>query len=119
MFDLISMGWYSCGSTRQRAPNEAKYLAQRPEKVVVPRYLSVGSIEGEHLRNLALPAVAIGEERLLVVVELLACLRREFEVRSLDDRIHRTRFLAQAAIDALVHVDVVARGPPRAGIVAR
>src|SRR3546814_2838539 len=35
--------------------------------------------------------------------------RRKFEVRPLDDGIDRARFLTEAAIDALGHVDVVAR----------
>ena len=58
----------------------------------------------------------------LVVVELLARLGRELEVRALDDGIDRAGFLAEAAIDALHHVDVIARGAarpvvaPRAGL---
>src|SRR5690606_10522971 len=68
---------------------------------------------------LALPAVAIGEELLLVEVEFLAGLRGEFEIRALDDRIDRAGFLAEAAIDAFHHVDVVARRAPRAVITPR
>src|SRR5260221_3294881 len=52
--------------------------------------------------------------RSLVVKQLLARLGGELEVRALDDRIDRAGFLAEAAIDAFRHVDVVARGAPAA-----
>ena len=64
----------------------------------------------EVLGDLALPAVAVREQAFLVVVKLLARLRREFEIRPLDDGIDRAGFLAQPAIDAFDHVDIVARG---------
>src|SRR5882724_6793133 len=79
----------------------------------------VRRVERDVLRDLALPAVAVGQELFLVVVELLARLGGEFEVRALDDGVDRAGFLAQPAIDALHHVDVVARGAPRAVIAAR
>src|SRR5690606_21939703 len=44
---------------------------------------------------------------------------REFEVRPLDDRLDRTGLLAEAAIDALHHVDVVAYRAPRSVIAPR
>ena len=50
--------------------------------------------------------------------KLLAGLGGELEVRPLDDGIHRTGLLAEAAVDALRHVDVVARGAP-AAVLAR
>ncbi len=71
------------------------------------------------LRDLALPAVAVREQALLVVVELLARLGGEFEVRALDDGVDRAGLLAQPAIDAFHHVDVVARGAPGAVVPAR
>src|SRR5262245_7793206 len=74
----------------------------------------VRRVERDVLGDLALPAVAVREQALLVVVKLLAGLGRELEVRTLDDRIHRAGLLAQAAIDALHHVDVVARRAARA-----
>src|SRR5690606_2661787 len=43
----------------------------------------------------------------------------ELEIRPLDDGIHRARLLAEAAIDALHHVDVVARGAARTVVAAR
>ena len=56
---------------------------------------------------------------LLVVVEFLAGLGRELEIRPLDDRVDRAGFLAEAAIDALHHVDVVAHRAARAVVAAR
>src|SRR3546814_9697011 len=56
-----------------------------------------------------LPFVAIFKELGLVVDQLLARFSRKFEIRALDDRIHRAGFLAETTIDALRHVDVVAR----------
>src|SRR4029077_9988352 len=59
------------------------------------------------------------EQLFLVVVELLAGLGGELEVGALDDGIHRAGLLAEAAIDALDHVDVVAGRAPRAVVAAR
>src|SRR5262249_61031755 len=56
----------------------------------------------------------VGEQALLVVVALLARFGGELEVRALDDGIHRTGLLAQSAVNALHHVDVVAGGAARA-----
>src|SRR5579885_286374 len=64
--------------------------------------------------DLRFPAVAVVQQLLLVEIELLAAFRRELEVRALDDRVHGAGFLAQPAIDALRHVDVIARRPPAA-----
>src|SRR5947199_347027 len=58
-------------------------------------------------------------EAVLVVVELLAGLGRELEIRPFDDGVDRAGLLAQAAVDALHHVDVVARGAAGAVIAAR
>src|SRR6202030_926845 len=79
----------------------------------------VRRIEFDRFRKFALPAVAIGEQFRLVIIEFLAGLGREFEVRPLDDGIDRTGLLAQPAIDAFHHVDVVAHGAARAVIAAR
>src|SRR5881398_2760598 len=48
----------------------------------------VRRVEFDRLGDLALPAVAIGEQLCLVIVQLLASLGREFEVRPLDDGVH-------------------------------
>src|SRR4051812_41957596 len=69
------------------------------------RLLSVGRVEFQVLRDLALPAVAVIQQPLLVVVELLAGLDGELQVRPLDDGVDRAGLLAQAAVDALDHVD--------------
>src|SRR5438477_5556415 len=79
---------------------------------------SVGRLERERLVQFAFPAVAIREQLFLVVEQLLAGLGGEFEIRALDDRVDRTGLLAEAAIDAFRHVDVVARGAA-AAVVAR
>src|SRR5476649_185550 len=68
--------------------------------------------------DLAFPAVAVREQLVLVVLQLFARLGRELEVRTLDDRVDRAGFLAEAAVDAFGHVDVVARRAA-AAIVAR
>src|SRR5215470_15787142 len=83
------------------------------------RALAIRRVEREILGDLALPAVAIREQPLLVVVKLLARLGREFEVRPLDDGVDRARLLAQPAVDAFDHVYVVAGGAARAVIAAR
>src|SRR5262249_13540244 len=84
-----------------------------------PRCLLVGRIELEHFCDLALPSVAVREQALLVVIELLACFGRELEVRSLDDGVDRAGLLAEAAVDALHHIDAVARCARRAVVASR
>src|ERR1700674_5035459 len=80
---------------------------------------SIGCVEREVLRDLALPAVAVGAQAFLVVIELFARFGGAFKVRALDDGIDRTSLLAKPAIDALDHIDVVARRAPRAVVAAR
>ena len=85
----------------------------------VPRRRSaIRRVRGEVRGELRLPAVAVREQLFLVVEQLLAGLGGELEIRPLDDRIDRAGLLAQAAIDALRHVDVVARRAA-AAVVAR
>src|ERR1700730_5372834 len=74
----------------------------------------VGGVERQVLRDLGLPTVAVLQQLLLVVEQLLMRLGRELEVRPLVDRIDRTRFLAIAAIDAFRHINVVTGGAPAA-----
>ena len=52
----------------------------------------------------SLPTIAVREQLFLVVEQLLVRLRRELGVRALNDRIHRTGLLAEAAIYALCGV---------------
>src|SRR5579885_1672457 len=75
---------------------------------------AIGRVGGEIGGDLHLPAIAVRQQTVLVVEQLLAALGREFEVRSLDDGVDRARLLAEAAIDALHHIDVVAGRAPAA-----
>src|SRR5206468_9454006 len=84
----------------------------------MPRRLPIRRIGGKVGGDRLLPLVAVGEQFGLVVEQFLARFGREFEVRSLDDRIHRACLLAQPAIDAFDHVDVVAGGAA-AAVLAR
>src|SRR5690242_9913954 len=79
---------------------------------------SVGRVEFEVLGELGLPSVPVREQPVLVIEELLAGLDRELEIRPFDDRIDRAGFLAEAAVNAFRHVDVVARRTA-AAVVAR
>src|SRR5215469_3242812 len=78
----------------------------------------VRRVGGDVGRERPFPAFAVREQLLLVVEQLLAGLGGELEVRTLDDGIDRTGLLAQSAIDALGHVDVVPGGAA-AAVVAR
>src|SRR5688572_20475534 len=80
--------------------------------------LSVGRIGGKVRGEGAFPLVAILEQLRLVVEQFLPRLGGIFEVRALDDRVDRAGFLAQPAIDAFDHVDVVAGGAA-AAVLAR
>src|SRR5215467_10214100 len=81
--------------------------------------LPVRRVERDVLGDLALPAVAVREQALLVEIELLARLGGELEVRPFHDGIDRAGLLAQPAIDAFDHVDVVARRAAGAVVAAR
>ena len=61
--------------------------------------------------NLLLPLVAIGQQLLLIVQELLVRFGGELKVGSLHDGIDGTGLLAVSTVDALGHVDVVPGGP--------
>src|SRR5262245_45602922 len=93
--------------------------AARGEGVASSSSSPIRRIERDRLGDLALPAVAVGEQARLVVVELLARLGCVLEVGTFDDGVDRARLLAQPAVDALHHVDVVARGAPGAVVAAR
>src|SRR6202035_2228240 len=80
---------------------------------------AIGRIEFDVFGELALPAIAIGEEALLVAVKLPARLGRVFKIRALDDGVDRARLLTQSAVDAFDHVDIVAGGAPRAVVAPR
>ena len=77
-------------------------------------YLAVPRLGLDVLRNLDLPLVPIVEQLLLVVQKLLARFRRELRVWPLHDRVDRARLLAEAAVNALRHIDIVPRRAARA-----
>src|ERR1700694_277632 len=93
--------------------------AKREKKTAPITSSAIRRVEFDVLGDLALPAVAVRKQALLVVVKFLARLGGKLEVRPLDDGVHRARLLAEAAVDALDHVDVVARGAPRAVVAPR
>eukprot|EP00307_Rebecca_sp_RCC1486_P010414 CAMPEP_0119413136 /NCGR_PEP_ID=MMETSP1335-20130426/5323_1 /TAXON_ID=259385 /ORGANISM="Chrysoculter rhomboideus, Strain RCC1486" /LENGTH=193 /DNA_ID=CAMNT_0007437915 /DNA_START=272 /DNA_END=854 /DNA_ORIENTATION=- len=64
--------------------------------------------------NLCLPPVTVVQELVLVVEQLLVCLRRILVIRALNDRVDWTGLLAEAAEDAFGHVNVVACRASRA-----
>ena len=70
--------------------------------------LSVGCVGAGDRGQLRLPLVTVGEKLLLVVEQLLPGLHGVFGVGALDNGVHGARLLAEAAVDALGHVDVVA-----------
>ncbi len=72
-----------------------------------PRGSTVGSVHRDVARDFTFPAVAVVKQACLVEVEFFAGLGGELEVRTFDDRVDRAGFLAETAIDALHHVDVV------------
>src|SRR4051812_35661596 len=112
---------------RRRAPQFRSYSPPgcEPKGVLTaksrlcPLASPVRRVEGDVLGDFPLPAIAVREKSILVVEELLARLDRELEVRTLDDGVDRACLLTEAAIDALDHVDVVARGAARAVVAAR
>jgi hypothetical protein len=63
---------------------------------------------------LLLPLVAVGEELFLVVQEFFVRLSCKLKVGTLHNGIHGAGLLAESAVDALCHVNVVPGGPTRA-----
>src|SRR5262249_27651592 len=112
-FTVITMKADATQTPAKRQKNSAESVMRRA------RPSPIRCVEGQVLGDLALPAVAIRKQPLLVVIELLARLGGELEVRPLDDGVDRAGFLAKAAIDAFHHVNVVSRGAARAVVAAR
>src|SRR5690606_41732295 len=69
-------------------------------------------VRGDH----RLVLVADGEQLVLRHDVLAAPLHMKLVYPRLDDRVDRARLLAEAAVDALEEVDVVARRAARAGV---
>src|SRR5690606_3554292 len=78
-------------------------------RLAARRGSAIGRIGLDRLCQLVFPAVAVGQQALLVVEQLLASLGGELEVGAVDVGADRAGLLAEAAGDALHHVDVVAR----------
>src|SRR5262249_61958461 len=66
-----------------------------------------------------LPTIAVFQKPFFVEIEFLSRLCSEFRIRPFDDRTDRPRLLAESAIDAFHHVDVVARCATRAVVTSR
>ena len=64
--------------------------------------------------NLSLPFITIVQQLLLVVQQLLVGLSGELKVGALHDGVDGAGLLAESAVDALGHVNVVSRGSPGA-----
>jgi len=80
---------------------------------------AIWRIHRDIARDFAFPTVAISKELVLVIVEFFAGFGREFEIRTFHDGIHRACFLAETAIDALHHIDVVTHRAAGAVVAAR
>merc|ERR1712137_1421928 len=76
--------------------------------------LSVGRIRTGGGRNFWLPLISVGQQLLLVVEQLLTCRGGVLSVGTLNNSIDGARLLAETAVDALGHIDIVASGPPAA-----
>jgi len=69
--------------------------------------LSVQVVRGEVLGHRHLPSVTIGQKLLLIIKQLFVSLRGELIVGALHDGIDGASLLAEAAVNALGHVDIV------------
>src|SRR5260370_22325744 len=72
---------------------------------------TIGRVHRQVAGDFALPSVTVGEKLGGVIQKFLAGLHRELVVRPLDDSVDRAGLLAEPAIDAFDHVDVVTRRP--------
>ena len=78
--------------------------------------LTIGCIGGKVRGNCPFPLRAVFEELGLVIEQFLTRFCCEFEVRTFDNRINRSSLLTKSAVNALGHIDVIARGPAAAVI---
>lgn len=62
--------------------------------------------------ELRLPLITIRQQLLLVVQKLLPGLRSVFRIRRLNNSIDWTALLAETAVDALGHINIVSSRPP-------
>lgn len=85
-------------------PTQKKKTPDRDPKILI---LSIRSICSDDGRQFGFPLVPVSQELLLVVQQLLPRLRGVLRVGRLDDGIYGAGFLAETAVYALGHVDVV------------
>lgn len=90
---------------RFRARVGFSYDSKKPGLTVEVLSLQVGG-------DLGLGSVSVGQKLLLIVKKLFSSLGGVLDVRSLDDGIDRTSFLAETTVDALGHIDIVSSGLP-------
>lgn len=83
--------------------------SRKQNLILQPSALSVWRIRSCHSCQFRLPLVSVREELLLIIQKLLARLCRVLGVRALHDGIHGARLLTEAAVNALGHINVVAR----------
>jgi hypothetical protein len=69
--------------------------------------LSVEDLGGQVGGDFGLPLVTVGQKLLLIVKKLNTSLRSKLKVGTLDNGVDRARFLAEATVDALGHVNIV------------
>ena len=70
--------------------------------------LSIRRIRPRHRRQLRLPLIPNLQQLLLIIQQLLPRLRRILRIRALHNRIHGTALLAETAVYALRHIDIIA-----------
>lgn len=85
-------------------------LPSCPPKNDPAHVLSIGCIRPRGGGQLRLPFIPIRQQLLLVIQQLLPGLGGILGIGALDDGIDGAAFLAEAAVDAFGHVDVVAGG---------
>lgn len=76
--------------------------------------LSVQVISVNIRGDFTLPLVSVVEELLLVVQQLFMCLGGELKVGAFHDCVYGTSFLAETAVNAFGHVNIVTGRSPRA-----
>lgn len=81
---------------------------------LIRHHLPIRRIRPCHSRQLRLPLIPIRQQLLLVIQQLLPRLRSILRIRALHNGIYRAALLAETAVNAFRHVDVVARGSPGA-----
>lgn len=72
-------------------------------------YLTVELLNRQVVRDFKLPSITVRQQLGLVVQQLLVGLRRKLKVGAFDNSINWTGFLAETTVDALGHINVVAR----------